>query len=392
MSWQRCCGAQPTDCKRLGDSEAMRIGYLAYTPMPSHKASGVNIMKMCQAFAELGHEVRLFNPRILPRVSANDLASFYGVIETISLCRLPRPRDRLKGLIRYAPSYRRVIQSFRPDLLYIRDHGAKVYIPCGLKTGKVIEAHLLQANNPHLQSLSNDPTLRKFVVISTALRDGYEQHYPGLRDKLSVHHDGADPNPPSSSAAAISIYRQAGKINAAYIGNLYPGKGLELIHQLLPDADFCHFHIIGGNGAELEQWKRRCADAGNITFHGFHSPASVESMRSQFDCLLAPFQERVMVGPTANAAQWMSPLKIFEYMATGKPIIASNLPVIREVLEHDLTALLCRPDAPSDWLAALRLVREEPERCNAMAERAQLVLVQEYSWRERARRILQSLA
>ena len=88
----------------------------------------------------------------------------------------------------------------------------------------------------------------------------------------------------------------------------------------------------------------------------------------------------------------MSPLKIFEYMATGKPIIASNLPVIREVLEHDLTALLCRPDAPSDWLAALRLVREEPERCNAMAERAQLVLVQEYSWRERARRILQSLA
>jgi glycosyltransferase involved in cell wall biosynthesis len=371
----------------------MRIGYLAYTPMPSHKASGVNIMKMCNAFAELGHEVRLFNPRILAGVSASELASFYGISESISLCRLPRPRNRLKGLIRYAPSYRRAIQAFRPDLLYIRDHGAKVYIPCKLQTSKIFEAHLLHLENPHIQALETDPSLRQFVVISAALKDEYSHHYPHLADQLCVHHDGADPtlsHTRTRTTPTTMPTRKAGKVNAAYIGNLYPGKGMEIIQQLLPLADFCHFHIIGGQGAELEHWQQRCSSAENITFHGFHSPAAVEAMRSQFDCLLAPFQSQVMVGPSTNAAQWMSPLKIFEYMASRKPILASDLTVIREVLEHDVTALLCRPDSLSDWLAALSVVREEPERCAAIAERAWRLLCQEYSWRERARRILQT--
>jgi len=366
----------------------MRIGYLAYTPMPSRKASGVNIMKMCEAFAELGHDVCLFNPRIVHGISSAELRTFYGVSSRIKFCRLPRPRNRLKGLIRYAWSYRLAIKSFRPDLLYIRDHGAKVYVPCRLRTSKIFEAHLLHLDNPHIQALENDSMLRKFVVISSALKSEYVRSYPTLIDKLSVHHDGAVPILASERQASIPFEFPTEKLNVAYIGNLYPGKGMEIIQQLLPLADFCHFHIIGGQEADLELWEKRCSMASNITFHGFYNPADVELLRSQFNCLLAPFQSRVMVGPSTDAARWMSPLKIFEYMASGTPIIASDLPVIREVLENEVTAFLCNPDNPLEWLKALQRVRDDPEKCVEISLRALETLRQDYSWHERARRIL----
>jgi hypothetical protein len=117
-------------------------------------------MNMCQAFAELGHEVRLYNPRIIPGATSSDIATFYGIGESISVCRLPRPRNRLKGLIRYAHSYRRSIQSFRPNLLYIRDHGAKIYIPCSPKTSKIFCAHLLHLDSPYIKEHEQDPSLR----------------------------------------------------------------------------------------------------------------------------------------------------------------------------------------------------------------------------------------
>lgn len=369
----------------------MRIAYLAYTAMPSRKASGVHIMKMCQAFASLGHQVCLFNPRFDKTISSREMASHYGVMNNFSLHSLPLPRHRIKGLLRYHWMYRWMIGRWNPDLLYIRDQGFKVYAPCSLQANKVLEAHLLHRNNVHLSSLASDPGVRKFVAISAVLKDDYAEAYPVLRPKLAVHHDGADSAPTAGIQQQSRIYIRPGKLNAAYIGNLYPGKGMEIISQLLPLADFCHFHIIGGHDSDLELWKARCSGAENISFHGYLSPADVEKIRAGFDCLLAPFQSKVMVGPDTDAARWMSPLKIFEYMAAEVPIIASNLPVIREVLRDGENALLCSPDAPLEWQVALKKLESNPSLGKELAKTAHKELIAMYTWKIRARNILASL-
>jgi glycosyltransferase involved in cell wall biosynthesis len=102
-------------------------------------------------------------------------------------------------------------------------------------------------------------------------------------------------------------------------------------------------------------------------------------MRSQFKCYLAPYLANVMVGSETDAAKWISPLKILEYMASCKPIIASDLPVFREVLEHEFNALLCRPDNLLGWLSALRRVRYDQDIC---AENALEVIRTKYTWPE----------
>jgi glycosyltransferase involved in cell wall biosynthesis len=248
----------------------------------------------------------------------------------------------------------------------------------------------LHPNNPHLRALELDPQLRRFVVISDMLGQDYLKIYPSLLPKISVHHDGADPAAsPRGTVPPALIPMQSGKLNAAYIGNLYPGKGMEMIARLLPLAPFCHFHILGGQDTDLKRWKASCEGASNISFYGYRSPADVEILRTSFDCLLAPFQSRVMVGPDTDASRWMSPLKIFEYMAAGRPIIASNLPVIREVLRDGVNALLCSPDDPQEWLNALRTLHENPETGTRIAIASKRDLNMRYTWRTRAEKILE---
>ena len=195
----------------------------------------------------------------------------------------------------------------------------------------------------------------------------------------------------TTAAPAGELGLRAGLLNVAYIGNLYPGKGMELLIRLLPLASFCHFHVIGGFDADIQHWRDRCAGAGNITFHGFMEPARVEQVRGAFDAFIAPFQEKVMVGPDADISRWMSPLKIFEYMAAGKPIVASSLPVIREILVDGETALLRQPDDPQGWREALWQLHTDQALAQRLADAARRDLEQNHTWRERASRILSHL-
>ena len=77
-----------------------------------------------------------------------------------------------------------------------------------------------------------------------------------------------------------------------------------------------------------------------------------------YDILLAPLQKHVSIhSGHSNIAEWTSPLKIFEYMATNKPIIASNLPVLKEILKHEYNCLLCSPDDITDWIKAINRLK-----------------------------------
>ena len=71
-----------------------------------------------------------------------------------------------------------------------------------------------------------------------------------------------------------------------------------------------------------------------------------------------PYQRNVSIGiKGSNTADWMSPLKLFEYMSSGVPIISSDLPVLREILEDRRNALLVPPKNFDSWDEALKIIR-----------------------------------
>ena len=108
------------------------------------------------------------------------------------------------------------------------------------------------------------------------------------------------------------------------------------------------------------------------------------------DVLLMPYQRAIAVSSGGDTAAFASPMKAFEYMAAGRPILSSDLPVLREVL-NDGNAVLLDPQEVDAWQAALKsLVGDEPRRIR-LGEAARRGAAR-YTWLERTRRALEGLA
>ena len=80
----------------------------------------------------------------------------------------------------------------------------------------------------------------------------------------------------------------------------------------------------------------------------------------------------------------MSPLKVFEYMASGKPIICSNIEVLREVLEHRRNCILCDPENINEWIDAIKLLGSNQDLAKLLSSNAMNDLKSKYSWKKRA--------
>jgi glycosyltransferase involved in cell wall biosynthesis len=87
----------------------------------------------------------------------------------------------------------------------------------------------------------------------------------------------------------------------------------------------------------------------------------------------------------------MSPLKLFEYMSWGKPILCSDLPVLREVIEDGRNGLLLPPDDPTAWAAALCRLMDNPDEGERLGNKARADFLARHTWRQRANRVLDGL-
>ena len=165
-----------------------------------------------------------------------------------------------------------------------------------------------------------------------------------------------------------------------------------LIGNLATRRPECDFQIVGGDPEEVEAWRGRLGGTDNVTFHGFVSPADLDRYRLAFDVQLAPYQWDLETNAGHNTVRWISPLKIFEYMAAGRAIVASDMPAIREILTDGETALLCDPDDAGAWDAALRRLRDQPTLRRRLGERARDEFEAHYTYDERARIALRQRA
>jgi glycosyltransferase involved in cell wall biosynthesis len=230
-------------------------------------------------------------------------------------------------------------------------------------------------------------------VISNALRDLLLKKIPEARDlEIVVAHDGVDierfQHLDDTETAKRKANRDFTRPVAGYAGHLYAGRGIEIIlacAKALPDWDFV---IAGGTPEDVRAYTNQATQLKltNIEFWGFIPNSALAEKLSIADVLLMPYQKSVSVSSGAlDTVQWMSPLKMFEYMAMGRAIISSDLPVLREVL-NEKTATLVDPTDPTAWTEALHSLRTIEAR-RPLIEAA-LKSVDQYTWRKRAESIM----
>ena len=226
--------------------------------------------------------------------------------------------------------------------------------------------------------------VNQLIVISEALKKLTIEKLGPVGDVINVLHDGADvyKNDPEDTNEVKHI------ISVAYAGHLYKGRGIEVIIALANHFDAVQFDIYGGEEKDVVFYKNLCEKLTNITFHGFVKPGEVNERLAKADILVAPYQKKVFLKNGMNTSDYMSPLKIFEYMSLGKAILCSKLPVLEEVLTHNQNALLCESDELKDWISNLTNLLTDQNLMLKISQNAKTDLELKYSWESRSKSIL----
>ncbi|MES2728829.1 MAG: glycosyltransferase family 4 protein [Pseudomonadota bacterium] len=369
----------------------MKLGYIAGTLIPSGSASSAHAMHMAEAIAKQGVAVTLY-AKTGAKGRINPYAA-YGVSPLFRLLRAPFGRVRLiSGLARLPMTLLHGRFRAHVDTWYGRDAMGLWLAAVLLNKPVFFEAHSLpQSLSRHRlwARLMQHRNCRGVVVPTQALRDDLMQTFPFLAHKpMLVAPDAASPVSPAAQALPIPEWMgRQGHLQIGYTGSVNEGQGVDVIialAQRLPEVDF---HLIGGTRRELEETQKR-AHAPNLHLHGQVPHALIPAYLARFHAVLAPYVSQTGAGHGTDPSRWLSPLKLFEYMAAGKAIICSDLPVLREVLGHTHNALLIAPDNPSAWVDAIAYLQKNPDRLAQLGQAAWQDFNDYYTWDRRATRIL----
>ncbi|MFF7245877.1 glycosyltransferase family 4 protein [Embleya sp. NPDC008237] len=361
--------------------------------MPSVYANSVHAMRMCDAFARAGHRVSLYTAP--GSFAVEDPHAYYGVRHRFRIRTVSSPDYTPAGYRVRAERVRRLLVRDAPDLIYGHDLYA-LTVGVGIAP-LVYETHRMR-DDPNTLRIEHDllhaDVLARIVVITGALEHEYRRVYgASARLPIVVAPEGADP--PDGCGGAAGRPELPGRPDArriGYVGHLYEGRGIDLVLDLarrLPDLDF---HLVGGTPEDLAHWTRPRHHVANAYFHGHRPPATVGAYYPLFDVVLAPYQARVYTADGhCETGRWASPMKMFEYMAHGRALVASDLPVLREVLDDRVNCLLRPPTDAAAWAQAItELLADEPLR-TALGERARRQVLHRHTWRHRVDRVLAHL-
>jgi len=353
---------------------------------------------MCQAFKNLGHDITLLTPgnELNDTGNNNDLWKHYGIRNKFRITYIGSINS-----MRVSYKYKIFIYLLfnRPKLLYTRDIYISI-LSSILRINTIIELHdpgygpfrIIGYN-----LISYLKCILKVVLISEGLKDIVLKRYDNkrLNNKIIIAHDGVDIKRFENIHNKENI-RKTININqhisvVGYCGHLYKGRGIELIMELSGKLADKSFLIIGGNNKEVKYYINKAKESNikNIQFVGFVENMLLPQYLAACDILLMPYQDKVTVSGGGNTVEFMSPLKMFEYMASKRPIICSNLKVIREVLD-DNSAILCNPNNIDEWVNGINKLIENRKYSKNIAQNAFNNVIK-YEWEKRANHIIQDL-
>ena len=368
----------------------MKVIYISQGNVPSKWAHTFQAMKMTEALAEQVDVVFLTGGGILPSTASPvDLAQWYGISRPFSIVRLPvhwRLKEPFFSGVRY-PRFDRVAALYAklkaPNLVFTRSPYAG-YLCTKLRLNTIIETHIDTKHSQfqHLLATCHSAYFRGMVTVTDYLKHQYlEAGIP--ESKILVWPDAVEP---SMFDLPFSQHRQAlglpteGKI-ATYCGHFYESKGIDHVIDAAKNLPKIWFCLVGGWPEDIERCRIQAQGLKNVHFAGFVPNQQVPKYLAASDFLLMPNSMRHKLAYTT------SPLKLFEYMAAQRPIIASDIPALQGFLRHQENAYLVEPDSPDAIASAVQTLVDHPNLAAQMVEQAWQE-VQQYTWSRRAQDIL----
>ncbi len=377
----------------------MKIIYISNSRIPTEKANGFQIMKMCEAFSNAGIEIELWLPKRLNQIKENTF-SYYNIKETFSIKKIPvidiMPLEKILGpivswieSISFSISMLFYLSKNRAaEIIYSRDQFTGWFLSF-FNRKFIYEIHSFPKNfNWHKRLWKKAYFI---IAITQGLKNLLIKH--GIdSEKILVAPDGVDLEffnsvNQSKEDIRIELGLPSDDFLVGYIGKfktLGMEKGIKTMISALSLLDKeIKMVFVGGEEFEIKECKNM-ANRLNVSTQCFlinHQPyLKIIKYMKAMDALVIPF-------PNApHYAFYASPLKLFEYMAAGRPIIASDLPALREIL-NDKNALFFKPENADDLARSVKMLKSSQTLCYHLSGQA-FSDVKNYTWKTRVEKIL----
>ncbi len=376
--------------------KGLRVLYVGSHPLFTKGASAIHMLKMCQAMANLGIEIECLLPGW---VKKERLFEYYSITTDFRVTSIPLAtgpaRRPLHGLLSafYA---RRKRKNY--DFILTRDLIFAYFSTKVFEVPTVYDAHHPPVNwiaEKIIGSFSRSPNLLGMSFNSDGLRRTYSRL--GIAGQKSVvAHNGFDRKAFKGGCEVSSLRMRLGlpldrKI-VCYCGNTYKGRGVELLVRAAERMPDVLFLVIGGREWDNLFWREMAREAGteNFRMEGFVAQREVSAYLQASDVLVMPYLSGMTIEDGTEAGEFTSPLKLFEYMAAAKPIVATGVPSVLEVLRPGENSVVAPPDDEEEFFRMLRLVLEDPLLREQISQRARLDAA-EYTWEKRVRKIIDGM-
>lgn len=347
--------------------QTKKIYFVVNARMPSQKAYGIHIAKMCEAFIEAGYNLRLVVPA---RAAAGSLKEAYGLrvdVPVVRMHSLVFERYERLGFFLMGVSFALISlwylwrKRFAGEAFVIytvdMDTFSNTLLPLAGTT--VAEFH-----SPKCSTLLSRFFFKRARIVATNPLIA-----EALQKTFNLKHIPVEPNGVDESF--FNLASSSGR-RAVYVGRFYAWKGLEILPQaakLLPDVEV---KVVGGS---KEEFIKVFGDAEGLQF--------AEVPFAEVKNELAAANVLLLTGTAKNqdSNRYTAPMKVFEYLATGKPIVASRTEALVSLIPESLVHY-CLPDDAQALAKAVQAALTEPGDAQM-----RIAFAREHTWRVRASRI-----
>ncbi len=378
-----------------------RIFYVTNTRLPTEKAHGIAAMKLAEAFAEQGIEVVLIHPWRINSIR-QDPYDYYGVRRNFFIHTLPSLDFLWLGFgariffpiqlisfsivaafylwVRY-----RIWGTFHDTVVFSHDHIPLFFV-------SFVAPHIFYDIHDYpLKNIFFKRVLRRAVGCSVQTK--WKQHKLVGDFGVPEEHIAYWPNGTDVNRFDISMSREEARRSLAlpqdqkivlYTGSLQHWKGVDTLiaaARFLPDDTFVY--IVGGDSQSIKDFKTKNSKLAThtLTFVGQRPWREIPMWLKAADVLVIP-----NTGRDEISLHYTSPMKLFEYMASGRPIVASDIPSIREVVDESMV-FFARADDPHSLAETIKRALVVSEDANGRIDRSRRE-VERFTWRARAEKLL----
>ncbi len=358
-----------------------KIIYIAEFSLPNMSAYAIHVLKMCDNLSKLGYEVELLLPYINKSYKLNKIKDDYLLKRKYKIHSIFNSRLKLNFIYRIIFSLKILfyLKKIKSNMLLSRSIIPSLILSI-FGFNNILEIHTeLSGITSYIFKLTKLDFIKKklkFVVLNSKLINLLKID----KNQTIILEDAVEFSDFSKKNIKIK------KNTCVYSGSFVPGKGIEIICSLAKKMPQIKFELYG-NINTLDKNFNLKTKPKNLIFKGFISYKKIASRISSYKILLMPYQKKVDVLMRGiNVSSYFSPLKLFEYMATGRIILASKLKVYNKILKHNKNSILLDPDNINDWVQSI----DKNFKTNRFAYLGHNAKknVKKYSWEKRAKKIV----